>query len=299
MNPMRLLLVCLFVFVVSAASKPAFAQDDQDNQPHIHPRKEEKQQRIAKPTPTPQPEQPAAGQPQQPQPAGEPSSSSNNADTGMSSSRDSQIDFSAGPRTAPVNPVNEDVNYDPHRAEKDIEVGNYYLRQKNYRAALERFHDALLYKPNDAEATYGLGVTQEKMELFSVAYNSYSKYLEILPHGPMAREAEEGTKRMEQHPSPEDIQSSTARRAAEDISEGERYLSRNEYDAARESFERALRLTPDNPAIPFRMGQSLEGLQQPDAARMYYQKYLQLQPNGTFAAAAKKNIAQINDMIGK
>jgi tetratricopeptide (TPR) repeat protein len=299
MKPLRLLLMCLFIFLVTAASKTAFAQDDQDNQPHIKPRKEEKQQRIAKPTPTPQPEQPASGQSQPPQPAGESSSSTPTAETGESSSRDSQIDFSAGPRTAPVNPVNEDVNYDPHRAEKDIEIGNYYLKQKNYRAALERFHDALLYKPNDAEATYGLGVTQEKMDLFSVAYNSYSKYLEILPHGPMAREAEEGSKRMEQHLSPEDIQSSTARRAAEDISQGEKYLSRNEYDAARESFERALRLTPDNPAISFRMGQSLEGLQQPDGARMYYQKYLQLQPKGPFAAAAKKNIAGINDMIGK
>ena len=299
MNPLRLLLICLFIFLVSAASKTAFAQDDQDNQPHIKPRKEEKQQRIAKPSPTPQPEQPASGQSKPPQPAGESSSSTPTAETGESSSRDSQIDFSAGPRTAPVNPVNEDVNYDPHRAEKDIEIGNYYLKQKNYRAALERFHDALLYKPNDAEATYGLGVTQEKMDLFSVAYNSYSKYLEILPHGPMAREAEEGAKRMEQHLSPEDIQSSTARRAAEDISQGEKYLSRNEYDAARESFERALRLTPDNPAISFRMGQSLEGLQQPDGARMYYQKYLQLQPKGPFAAAAKKNIAEINDMIGK
>jgi tetratricopeptide (TPR) repeat protein len=299
MNPLRLLLICLFIFLVTAASKTAFAQDDQDNQPHIKPRKEEKQQRITKPSPTPQPEQPASGQSQSPQPAGESSSSTPTAETGESSSRDSQIDFSAGPRTAPVNPVNEDVNYDPHRAEKDIEIGNYYLKQKNYRAALERFHDALLYKPNDAEATYGLGVTQEKMDLFSVAYNSYSKYLEILPHGPMAREAEEGAKRMEQHLSPEDIQSSTARRAAEDISQGEKYLSRNEYDAARESFERALRLTPDNPAISFRMGQSLEGLQQPDGARMYYQKYLQLQPKGPFAAAAKKNIAEINDMIGK
>lgn len=299
MNPMRLLLVCLFVYVVGVASKPAFAQDDQDNQPHITPRKEEKQQRIARPTPTPQPQQPAAGGAQQPQEAGESSGSGNDAETGTSSSRDSQIDFNAGPRSAPVNAANADVSYDPHRAQKDLEVGNYYLKQKNYRAALERFHDALLYKPNDAEAIYGLGVTQEKLELFSVAYNSYSKYLEILPNGPRGKEAEEGAKRMEQHLSPEDIQSSTARRAAEDISQGEKFLSRNEYDAARESFERALRLTPDNPAISFRLGQSLEGLQQPDAARMYYQKYLQIQPNGPFAAAAKKNIAQINDMIGK
>jgi len=173
MTPKRLLFLCLFAFLLTVGSNHAFAQDDQDNQPHIQPRKEEKQQRIVKPTPTPtpQPQQPASDEPQQTQPANE--SSSN--ETGMSSSKDSQIDFNAGPRPAPVNPVSEDVNYDPHRAQKDIEVGNYYLKQKNYRAALERFHDALLYKPNDAEATYGLAVTQEKMDLFSVAYNSYSK----------------------------------------------------------------------------------------------------------------------------
>ncbi|HJT54135.1 MAG TPA: hypothetical protein VJ848_09820, partial [Candidatus Angelobacter sp.] len=110
---MRLLLVCLFVLVVAAGSNPAFAQDDQDNQPHITPRKEEKQQRIARPTPTPQPQQPAASGAQQPQEAGESSGSGNDAETGTSSSRDSQIDFNAGPRSAPVNAANADVNYDP------------------------------------------------------------------------------------------------------------------------------------------------------------------------------------------
>jgi Flp pilus assembly protein TadD len=222
------------------------------------------------------------------------------AKQGESSSKDSQIDFTAGPPpSAPENPATENVNYDPHRAAKDLEVGNYYLKQKNYRAALERFHDALLYKPDDAEATYGLAVTQERMDLFSLAYNNYSKYLELLPEGPRAKEAEEGRARMEARLPEDVIRSNTAGMAAADLAQGERYLTRNEYAAARQSFERALRLTPDNPAISFRLGQSLEGLQQPDAARMYYKKYLELQPKGPFAAVAKKNIDRINDMIGK
>src|SRR5690348_6819884 len=251
MNPRTLLLSCLVVLFLGVGNR-AFAQDDQGDQPHITPRREERQQRPQRPAPTPQPSpaqaepaatdsQPSAAEmPAQPAPAEE----------GQSSSKDSQIDFNAGPSpSAPENPASENVNYDPHRAAKDLEVGNYYLKQKNYRAALERFHDALLYKPDDAEATYGLAVTQERMDLFSLAYNNYSKYLELLPEGPRAKEAEEGRARMEARLPEDVIRSNTAGMAAADLAQGERYLTRNEYAAARQSFERALRLTPDNPAI--------------------------------------------------
>lgn len=297
MIPFRLALL-LAVVVFYACGHRALAQDDQDNQPHIEPRKEEKQKRPAKPAPTPQATQPD----NQPQPNEPPSSpmDEDGPQQGESSSKDSQIDLNAGPRPsiAASKPADE-ARYDPHRAAKDLEVGNYYLKQKNYRAALERFHDALLYKPDDAEATYGLAVTQEKMDLFEQAYNSYSKYLEILPHGPMAKESEEAIKRVQQHLSAETIKSSDTKMLAEDLAQGEKYLANNEYDAARQSFERAMRLNPDNPVISFRMAQSLQGLGQPNGARMYYQKYLELQPNGQFAADAKKKIAEINDMIGK
>ena len=294
MVPRRFLVLCIAAFTFIAASTHAFAQDDDDNQPNIHPRREERPQPIARPTPTPAAE--PASSPDQPE-AAQPAP----VDRSYSSSKDSQVDFSAGPPPSSYAELtaHRAVNYDPHRATKDIEVGNYYLNRKNYRAALERFHDALLYKPNDAEATYGMAVAQEKMDLFSLAYDNYSKYLEILPEGPRARESEEGMKRMEERLPPDIVKSHTGIMAAEDLAEGEKYLALNAYDAARQSFERALRLTPDNPAISFRLGQSLEGLEQLDSARMYYRKYLELQPGGPFAAAAKKNIGRIDDMIGK
>lgn len=298
MNPFRLVLVILAVVVFCSAGDRALAQDDQDNQPHIQPRKEEKQKRPARPAPTPQPT-PTDDRSQAGEPGGQPLDE-NGLEPGESSSKDSQIDLNAGPRSSVTTAsTTEPPPYDPHRAGKDLEVGNYYLKQKNYRAALERFRDALLYKPDDADATYGLAVTQEKMDLFAEAYKSYSKYLEILPHGPMAKESEEGMKRMEQHLPPETIKSTEAKMVEQDLAEGEKHLAKNEYDAARQSFEHAMRLNPDNAVISFRLAQSLQGMGQPNAARMYYQKYLELQPNGPLSADAKKNIAAINDAIGK
>jgi tetratricopeptide (TPR) repeat protein len=301
MNPFRVVLLILAVVVFYGAGDRALAQDDQDNQPNIQPRKEEKQKHPVKPAPTPQPA-PTEDQPQtvEPEPGNE--VYPDGLQPGESSSKDSQIDLNAGPPRSSIASTrtnDEPLPYDPHRAMKDLEVGNYYLKQKNYRAALERFHDALLYKPDDAEATYGLAVTQEKMDLFAQAYNSYSKYLDILPNGPMAKESEEGMKRVEQHLPAETIKSSEAKMVAQDLAQGEKHLANNEYQAARQSFEHAMRLNPDNAVISFRLAQSLQGVGQPDAARMYYQKYLELQPNGPLAADAKKKIAEINDMIGK
>src|SRR5262249_44279833 len=130
-------------------------------------------------------------------------SSSQNSTKGDSSSRDSEIDLSAGSRNrlpVPVDDSNDEEGFrpfDPHRAMKDLEVGNYYLKQRNYRAALERFNDALKYKPNDADATYSLAFTQEKLDLLEQSRKNYSKYLELLPQGPKAKDSDEGLKRVE------------------------------------------------------------------------------------------------------
>jgi len=229
--------------------------------------------------------------------------------TGESSSRDSQIDINAQPKDAPEPaPAGDDVSefkpWDPHKAAKDVEVGNYYLKLKNYRAALERFNHALTYKPNDAEATFGLALTQEKLGLLSLASQNYHKYLEILPNGPKSKDANEAIERL--GPQVASLKPTTAntpayaeKTAAHDIDVGETYLSANSYDAARERFEEALRLSPENPLACFRMAQSLQGMQRLDPARMYYRKYLELEPKGKFAKNAKKAIDDIDYILGK
>lgn len=124
-----------------------------------------------------------------------------------SSSRDTRIDISppkddaknhpasqaAVADLAPDNPdasgIQEFHPWNPLKASKDIEVGDFYFKRKNYRAALERYKDALYYKDNDAIASFRLAVCQEKLGDRIEAKKHYEKYLKILPEGPLAKDA--------------------------------------------------------------------------------------------------------------
>jgi tetratricopeptide (TPR) repeat protein len=86
--------------------------------------------------------------------------------------------------------------WNPHKAEKDVEVGDFYFKRKNYRAALDRYREALYYKYDDAIAMFRLGVCQEKLGEGEEARKAYQAYLKILPHGPFANEAQQGLERL-------------------------------------------------------------------------------------------------------
>jgi Tfp pilus assembly protein PilF len=322
--------------LLSIAAPQAAAQDSQDDQPHIQPRSSP----TPTPTPTPKPavsEPPAQKKDQydrppfpgdvQQKPGANEASPKPSDDkyerppfpgdapgtnptggsvSGESSSKDSQIDINghsaADKPAAPAEDESVLQPWDPHKAAKDVEIGQYYLKLKNYRAALERFNHALTYKQNDAEAIFGLAITQEKLDLLSLAAQNYRKYLEILPNGPKSKDAQDGLKRVEPHVAirnSANANADPARIAAHDIDVGETYLAGNHFDSARERFEEAQRLTPDNPLIWFRLAQSLQGMQRLDPARLYYKKYLEAQPKGKFAKDAKKAISQIDWVLGK
>ena len=133
---------------------------------------------------------------------------------GESSSRDSRIDLSPPKDDAKNHPnssipsqpdsdvsdlgdVQEFHPFDPHRAMKDIEVGDFYFKRKNYRAAIGRYREALEYKPNDAVATYELALALEKVNALDEARTNYEAYLKILPHGPSAEEARAALRRLD------------------------------------------------------------------------------------------------------
>jgi tetratricopeptide (TPR) repeat protein len=78
--------------------------------------------------------------------------------------------------------------WDPLRAEKDMEVGQYYMRKGDVEAAIDRFQDATLAKPGYAIPFRYLGEAQEKKGLKKQAIKSYQRYLDLYPH------AEDGDK---------------------------------------------------------------------------------------------------------
>jgi len=78
--------------------------------------------------------------------------------------------------------------WDPLRAEKDMEVGQYYMRKGDIEAAIDRFQDATLAKPGYAIPFRFLGEAQEKKGLKKQAIKSYQRYLDLYPH------AEDGDK---------------------------------------------------------------------------------------------------------
>ena len=86
--------------------------------------------------------------------------------------------------------------WNPHQADKDVEVGMYYFKQKNYPAAESRFREALYWQDNHAEALYRLGIVLEKQGKNPEAKSYYQQYLKILPNGDLARDAKKGLARV-------------------------------------------------------------------------------------------------------
>ena len=92
--------------------------------------------------------------------------------------------------------VQEMHPWDPYKAAKDVEVGDFYFKRKNYHAALLRYQEALVYKPNDALANFRLAECSEKTGNQGDAIAHYQEYLKILPHGPLASDAEKALERL-------------------------------------------------------------------------------------------------------
>jgi tetratricopeptide (TPR) repeat protein len=84
--------------------------------------------------------------------------------------------------------------WDPLRAEKDLEVGQYYMKRGDYDAAIDRFNDAIGAKPGYAVPFKYLGEAQEKKGLKKQAIRSYTRYLDLYPH---AEDADKIRKRID------------------------------------------------------------------------------------------------------
>jgi len=93
----------------------------------------------------------------------------------------------------PAEPV---AAYDPFQAAQGVEVGDYYFSQKNYRAALSRYQEALESKPDDAAIYLRLGRALDNLSEAARAFESYDAALVADPAGPAAEEAGKGVERL-------------------------------------------------------------------------------------------------------
>lgn len=194
--------------------------------------------------------------------------------------------------------VQEFKKYDPHRAEKDIEVGDYYLKRKNYRAALARYRDALEYKPNDPLATYRLAQTLEQAGQADEAARYLVLYLRLQPDGEFAAAARQGMERLAPV-----IQAQAAtperKQAFELVNEATRLLAQDKYGAAIAQLQAALDLDPQNADAMYFLGEAREKNGQMDEARAAYLAYLKLDGAGVFARSARMALEHLPQLRGE
>ena len=88
----------------------------------------------------------------------------------------------------------QEYPYDAYRAEKNLEIGLYYLKKSNYDAAIERFRESIRFKPNYARPHRLIAEAYEKKGDRVEAIKYYERYLEILPS---ADDAEKVRKRIQ------------------------------------------------------------------------------------------------------
>ena len=88
-------------------------------------------------------------------------------------------------------PEEEAKPYVPPPAWKSVEVGDFYLKRKSFRAALSRYQEAVKIDPYYAQGYLGLGRVYDRLGLKEKALDAYRKYLDLLPSAKDAEEAKQ------------------------------------------------------------------------------------------------------------
>jgi len=114
------------------------------------------------------------------------------ADDGFSSSRSGLTHL----------PVEDDADVKPGSSAKvktrlqvvkeDVDVGNFYLEKKNWKAAQARFASAFQLDGENADAVFGMAEAERHLDQFKEAADHYKLFLSYDPDGPHAKAARRG-----------------------------------------------------------------------------------------------------------
>jgi len=86
--------------------------------------------------------------------------------------------------------------FNPLQAQKEMEVGDEYLKKGAVGAAVARYTEATKWNPTLAEAYLKLGKAEEKFKDPKAAKEAYSKYLQLAPDAKPAAEVKKKLAKM-------------------------------------------------------------------------------------------------------
>ena len=82
--------------------------------------------------------------------------------------------------------TNQPKELDPLLAEKNLKIGDYYFKRKNYVAAIQRYAEAIEYQPDRTESYEALARAYEKNGDRSKAADVYKNFIQKNPDSPKA-----------------------------------------------------------------------------------------------------------------
>jgi hypothetical protein len=114
-------------------------------------------------------------------------------DTGFSSSLAGTGDINIPDEVKPTKRKKGNEPPPPHQetAKEDESVGEYYLTQKNWRAALSRFQSAVVTDPENPDVYWGIAEAQRQLGDFA---NAKANYLQVVAYDPDSKHAKEAKK---------------------------------------------------------------------------------------------------------
>jgi tetratricopeptide (TPR) repeat protein len=117
------------------------------------------------------------------------SDSKQQADKGSDNSSTSSSSSSAAAQE--LEQPDQGQKYNPLPAEKDVDVGTFYMHKGNFDAAIARFEDAIQLRANYAKPRLLLAETYEKKGDKPNAVKYYKEYLAVYPHAPDSKKVQE------------------------------------------------------------------------------------------------------------
>lgn len=96
--------------------------------------------------------------------------------------------------------VDKPKEYNPLAAAQDVKIGNFYLKQKNYVAAIQRYIEAIGYQPNLIEAYEALARAYEKNGEKAKAAETYRSFILKYPDLPKSSEFRARLAKLEKKP---------------------------------------------------------------------------------------------------